>query len=137
MALTYLVDTSVLTRLANPKVRALVEPLALAGSVSRCSISSLEIGAQAKNERTWDELLGSLRIFETREMGEAELRRASQVQRLLAESGLRGRKVPSLLVAATAEAAGMTVLHYDRDFEVIARVTGQPHRWVVPNGSLG
>jgi hypothetical protein len=33
--------------------------------------------------------------------------------------------VPDLLVAATAELAGLTVLHVDKDFELIAGVTGQ------------
>ncbi|MBI2219151.1 MAG: PIN domain-containing protein [Candidatus Rokubacteria bacterium] len=64
------------------------------------------------------------------------LRRARQVQRLLAARGLRGRKVPDLLVAAAAEANGLAVLHYDADFDLIARVTGQPCAWIVPAGSI-
>ena len=39
------------------------------------------------------------------------------------------------MIAATAERYGATVLHYDADFDVIAEVTGQPVRWVVPRGS--
>jgi predicted nucleic acid-binding protein len=31
-----------------------------------------------------------------------------------------------LRIAATAELAGLTILHLDKDFEVIAQVTGQP-----------
>jgi predicted nucleic acid-binding protein len=34
--------------------------------------------------------------------------------------------IPDLIIAATAELAGLTVLHLDKDFEVIAQVTGQP-----------
>lgn len=34
--------------------------------------------------------------------------------------------MPDLIIAATAELAGLTVLHLDQDFEVIAQVTGQP-----------
>jgi predicted nucleic acid-binding protein len=41
-----------------------------------------------------------------------------------------------LIIAAAAEAAGLTVLHYDHDFEHIASVTGQPTEWVSPAGSL-
>jgi hypothetical protein len=41
-----------------------------------------------------------------------------------------------LLIAAAAEAAGLIVLHYDQDYDVIARVTGQPVEWVVPRGSV-
>lgn len=38
------------------------------------------------------------------------------------------------LIAATAERYGVTVLHYDGDFDTIAAVTDQPVRWVVPPG---
>lgn len=41
-----------------------------------------------------------------------------------------------LLVAATAELRGLTVLHYGNDFETIASVTGRPTRWLMPQGSL-
>jgi predicted nucleic acid-binding protein len=40
------------------------------------------------------------------------------------------------LGAATAELRGLTVLHYDKDFETIASVTGQPTQWLAPPGSL-
>jgi hypothetical protein len=41
-----------------------------------------------------------------------------------------------LLVAATAEAHGLTLLHYDADFQTIAEVTGQPVRWVAGPGAV-
>jgi predicted nucleic acid-binding protein len=40
-----------------------------------------------------------------------------------------------LLIAATAERHGVTVLHYDADYDLIAEVTGQLTQWVVPRGS--
>lgn len=50
-----------------------------------------------------------------------------EVQGLLAQRGHhRAAKVPDLMIAAVAELAGYTVLHLDRDFELIAEVTGQP-----------
>ena len=53
--------------------------------------------------------------------------RALDVQLRLAEQGHhRAASVPDLLVAATAELTGLTVLHVDRDFDLIATVTGQP-----------
>lgn len=53
--------------------------------------------------------------------------RAVAVQRLLAEQGHhRAVAVPDLLVAATAELTGLTVLHIDKDFDLVAAVTGQP-----------
>jgi len=44
--------------------------------------------------------------------------------------------VPDLLIAATAELAGLELLHYDRHFELIAEITGQPVRALAPLGSL-
>lgn len=48
----------------------------------------------------------------------------------------RSAGVADLLVAAIAELEGLTVLHYDADFDVIAEVTGQPTEWVVPRGTV-
>ena len=45
-------------------------------------------------------------------------------------------KLPDYLIAAAAEAAGLSVLHYDADYEAIAVATGQRHEWLVPRGSL-
>jgi len=58
------------------------------------------------------------------------------VQRQLADRELPGRKVPDLLIAAAAEAHGLTVVHYDGDFEHIASITGQSNAWIVPAGSI-
>lgn len=52
--------------------------------------------------------------------------RAVEVQGLLADRGQhRAPAVPDLLIAATAELAGLAVLHLDKDYELIASVTGQ------------
>lgn len=52
--------------------------------------------------------------------------RAEEVQMLLADRGQhRAPSIPDLLIAATAEKAGLTVLAVDKDFELVARVTGQ------------
>jgi predicted nucleic acid-binding protein len=49
------------------------------------------------------------------------------VQLLLADRGQhRAPSIPDLLVAAAAELSGLTVLALDKDFELIARITGQP-----------
>ena len=78
----------------------------------------------------------ALSAFALVETDAAHVRRARQGQRMLASRGLRGRKVPDLLVAAAAEEAGLTVLHYDADFDFISRATGQPCEWVVPAGTI-
>lgn len=54
--------------------------------------------------------------------------RAVSVQSALAERGQhRAPSIPDLLIAATAELAELTVLHLDKDFELIGALTGQPH----------
>lgn len=136
MALTHLVDTSVLTRLSKAAVRAVVEPLANAGRLGRTELSDLEVGYSARNAREWDRLVGPLDILTPVETEPEHLARAKQVQRHLASKGQRGRKVPDLLIAAAAEANRLTVLHYDQDFDLIAGVTGQRCEWVVPAGSV-
>jgi predicted nucleic acid-binding protein len=40
-----------------------------------------------------------------------------------------------LLIAATAQRHGATMLHYDGDFDMITAITGQATAWVVPAGS--
>jgi predicted nucleic acid-binding protein len=71
------------------------------------------------------------------EVGEAGIERSIEIQTALARKGQhRGVTIPDLLIAAAAEAAGLTVLHYDSDFDAIAGITGQPAEWVVPQGSV-
>ena len=72
-------------------------------------------------------------------IGDRVWRRATDVLQLLAEAGPlhhRSVPVPDLLIAAAAELAELPVLHYDRHFEIIAAVTGQPVHAIAPLGSL-
>jgi predicted nucleic acid-binding protein len=136
VALTHLVDTSVLTRLSHAAVRTALEPLTTGGRVARAGISDLEVGFSARNLGEWTRLAAALAAFPLIETEAVHLRRARQVQRQLASRGLRGRKIPDLLIAAAAEESGLAVLHYDADFDLITGVTGQPCEWVVPAGSI-
>jgi predicted nucleic acid-binding protein len=107
-----------------------------AGELGRAGISDLEIGYSARNAAERDRLEEALCAFELVETTAEHVRRAKQVQRMLAAKHQRGRKVPDLLIAAAAELCGLTVLHYDSDFDRIASVTGQSCEWVVPAGSV-
>ena len=63
--------------------------------------------------------------------------RALAVHReLAAKSRHRHFRLPDLIIAATAEEHGATVLHYDADYDRIAEVTGQQVEWVAAKGSL-
>lgn len=136
MALTHLVDTSVLTRLARAEVRTAIQPRVERGELARAGISDLEVGYSARSASGWDRLAEALELFDLVETTADHVRRAKQVQRLLAGTDQRGRTVPDLLVAAAAEAEGLIVLHFDADFDRIAAVTGQRSEWVVPAGSI-
>ena len=134
--MTHLADTSVLTRLGIPGVRSVLEPLIGSGCIARAGITDLEVGFSARDAAEWDGLSAALSVMELVETTSTHVARARQVQRLLAERHLRGRKVPDLLIAAAAEEHGLTVMHYDADFDVIAGVTGQSAEWVVDRGSI-
>ena len=136
MALTHVIDTSVLKRVREPSVRAGVESLATAGDLGRVTICDLEVGYSARSAAEWDRLAAALDAFDRIETSSVHVSRALQVQRLLAARSQRGRKLPDLLVAAAAEELGVAVLHYDADFDHIARVTGQRCEWVVEAGSI-
>lgn len=99
-------------------------------------MTDLEIGYSARNPDEWDRLVVALGAFRRIDVEEHHFDRARQVQRELAARGLKGRKVPDLLIAAVAEATSLTVVHYDADFDHIATVTGQPTQWIVERGSI-
>lgn len=135
---TFLADTSALTRSdTRPQVRDVVEPLLFAGRIATCGIVDLELLFSAPSPATYVELATLLKAMPRVPVTESAVDRALAVQGLLAAtSAHRSVPLPDLLIAACAEAAGLTVLHYDADFDRIARLTGQPVQWVVPQGSV-
>ena len=132
---THLLDTSVLSRLHVPGVRGRLDVIP-AEDLARCTVTDLEIGFSARNTGEWDKLQSFLLTLAAVAVDDAVVHRAKVVQRALAERGLRGRKVPDLLIAAAAELSSQILLHYDADFEMIASVTGQAQDWVVGRGSI-
>jgi len=132
---SYLVDTSVLTRLGNDSVSQRLRDLA-SGGLHRATIVDLEIGFSARSSVEWDSLSAAVGAFDLVGTNEHHFQRARHVQRMLAGEGLKGRKIPDLLVAAVAESASLSVLHYDADFDHIASVTGQSVEWIVPRGTV-
>jgi predicted nucleic acid-binding protein len=135
---SFLVDKSALARqLTRAKVREALDPLVMEGKVAVCGVIELELLYSATSPANYRAYAKSLGAMPRAEVSEAVVRRALEVQGMLAErSQHRGVTLPDLLVAACAERAGLTVLHYDKDFERIAKLTGQPMQWVVPRGSV-
>ncbi|MER7014646.1 PIN domain nuclease [Saccharopolyspora sp. NPDC000359] len=136
MALRYLADTSVLSRLGKEPVRKIVGELARSHALARCAVTDLELGYSARNSAEWDAIQRAVAVCPLIEVEHADFVRARGVQRALSAQGLRGRKIPDLLIAAVAERSSLTVLHHDQDYELIAEMTGQPVEWVVERGSI-
>lgn len=134
-----LVDTSALVRLlrAGDAADAWRSQIS-AGLVALCSVVELELMWTARNAA--DRALRQRRLQESFTWVPTPNRvfeRALAVQGLLTDRGQhRSAGALDLLVAATAELSALTLLHYDRDFETVAEVTGQPTRWVAPPGSI-
>ncbi len=124
----WLIDKSALVRVA-----ASADAEDWAGRIERglvriSTVTRLEVGysartGQALRDATRRPPLSSMPVeYQTPVIED----RAVQVQMLLADRGQhRAASIPDLLVAATAEIVGLTLLHVDKDFELIASVTGQ------------
>lgn len=134
----YLADKSALARLHLPAVREELEPLMMRALVGICGVTELEMLYSARNiqerARMKEQLEASLERIDT---PEDIWERASEIQEALTEQARHlSASIAGLLVAATARASGLEVLHYDRDFDTIARYTEQPTRWIVPAGTV-
>jgi predicted nucleic acid-binding protein len=102
-----------------------------------CDLVVLELTRLAPNEERAREVAERLDTFDSVPMSSELWDRAREVQLLLAADGDHRRVPPAdLLLAAAAEAAGVPLVHYDRDYERVATVTALQHRWMVADGSL-
>jgi predicted nucleic acid-binding protein len=132
----YLVDTSVFARLTKPAVAAASVPLAAGRQVALSNPVAFELGYAARNPDDYREVADRLQSFPAVPTTDADHERALEIQAALAvHSQHRALSLVDALVAATAEARGLTVLHYDGDFELVAQITGQPQEWIVPRGT--
>ena len=99
----------------------------------------LELLWETQDPLAFDRRRNRLEALEEIPIDERVWRRATDVfERLGADGPLHHRrvKIPDLVIAAAAEIAEVPLAHYDRDFELIAEVTGQPVRAIAPLGSL-
>ncbi|HEU4947729.1 MAG TPA: PIN domain nuclease [Kribbella sp.] len=134
---TYLIDKSALARLAVGDVAAVLRGLVESGLTATAGMVTLEMLYSARNGDDHGRILAGMQAHEWLYIEDEDFGRAIEVQRQLAASGRhRAVSLADLLIAAVAERHGVTVLHYDADFDLISEVTGQPTRWVVPRGSI-
>lgn len=106
--------------------------------VGICGVTKLEMLCSARNiqerARMKEQLEASM---DQVDMPGDIWEQAAEIQEALTEQAQhRSASIPDLIVAATARTRGLEILHYDRDFETIARYTEHPARWVVPPGTV-
>lgn len=138
MPATYLADTSVIARGKRQPVHDRIAPLIEGGQLVMCGVVELELLFSARGFRELTEARARrVAAIALVDMDQADFDRATQVMTELAKRGKhRTAGIADLLVAACAERSGLTLLHYDSDFDTIGAVTGQPTEWVVPRGSV-
>ncbi len=135
----FCVDTSAWHHAANPEVAREWYRCLERDQLGICDQVRLEILWSARSAGDYEALaeeLSALRVIPT---DASTFQRALEIQRRLARVGglhHRSVKIADLVIAAAAEAAAATVLHYDADFERIAEITGQPVQWIAVRGSL-
>ncbi len=137
MKARYLIDKSALARMTHAPVRKRLAPLIEAGEAASCAVIDLEVLYSARNFKEHQKIRQRRALaYESVPVTAETLERAIEIQGELAKTGRHRVPIPDLLIAAAAEAAGLVILHYDSDYEVIAEVTKQAVEWVVKRGSV-
>lgn len=125
---TWLIDKSAYVRLAeSPDVETWIHRIER-GLVRISTVTRLEIGYSFRTATQARTEIGSppLSLMPVEYLTPAVEDRAVELQLLLAERGRhRAPSIPDVLIAATAEMAGLTVLAVDKDFDLIAEISGQ------------
>jgi hypothetical protein len=102
-----------------------------------CDLVVLELVRLAPNESRAGEVEERLDAFESIDMGVSLWRSTRKLQALLSKSGDHRRVPPvDLLIGAAAEQANVPIVHYDRDYERLAKVGKLQQHWFVPDGTL-
>jgi predicted nucleic acid-binding protein len=128
MAMTWLIDKSAYARLTTCRDAQKWADRIERGLVRISTVTRLEIGFSFQNvdAARRETVFPPLASMPLEYLTPAMERRGVEVQMALTARGQhRAASVPDLLIAATAELAKLTVLHVDKDFDLIAAVTGQ------------
>ncbi len=125
----WLVDKSALVRLGESPDTVQWAQRIQRGLVRITTVTRLEVGYSARSGQDARSMFARppLSAMTVEYLTPAIEDRAVEVQLLLAGQGQhRAPSIPDVIIAAAAELAGLTVLHLDKDFELIAGITGQP-----------
>jgi predicted nucleic acid-binding protein len=139
---TELADTSAWAwsrRRGYPELRRAFDEALVDGELATCDMVRLELLHSARSAAEFAAIREELAALPDCPIDKEQWSRALWVyEQLSAVGGTAQRSVkhPDLLIAAAAEAAETPVVHYDEDYDRIARITGQPTRWLAPKGTL-
>ncbi len=143
MSARYLADTSAWSvaqrKKAPPRLREVFGDLLRRGEIAMCGAVQWELLHSTNNAGEYEVRRQDLDALEQVAFNDDDWQRVFDVSLLLAKKGgslHRAPKLPDAIVAAAAERRGLIVLHYDKDFDLIADVTGQPCEWIAPKGTL-
>jgi predicted nucleic acid-binding protein len=140
MALTarFLIDTSAAARMGQPVVAERLGPLIEAGLVATCAVLDAEAFYSARTPAEFETLRRDRRAaYEYVPTDDEHWQNALDAQFHLARTGRhRSVGIADLLTAVLAQSNGLTVLHYDSDFETAATVLEFQHGWVAAPGAL-
>jgi predicted nucleic acid-binding protein len=131
-----LADTSVWARSRKPELAWFAAALE-DGRIAVCDQVVMELLWSARDVTDFRTTEAALLACPWFPVEPADWDEARRVFRELAARGPlhhRQVKIPDLLIAAVAARNGLTVVHYDGDFEIIASITGQPTRWAAARG---
>ncbi|MEU8525074.1 MULTISPECIES: PIN domain nuclease [Streptomyces] len=132
----FLADKSALARWNQTAVAAVLDDLDERGLLAICAPVEWEMVYSARNKAESERIRLLLYGFDLLPVPDEVWDRTLEVQREALSRGVhRSLSMADLLIAATAERHGATVLHYDDDYDAIASITGQATRWVVGPGT--
>lgn len=124
---------------SDAAVRAEFDELVAEGLIASCAQVDLELLYTTQDADDFARRRQQLYSLRHCRITDEVWARATDVFELLARQGpLHHRQVKpaDLVIAAAAELTGIGVVHYDRDYDAIAAVTGQPVRWLAPRRTL-
>jgi predicted nucleic acid-binding protein len=134
---SFLVDKSAwVQRVHSDAARTRIDELRAGKRLYLCAVTVAELLYSSRNASEMQADHGALRLLGTVHITPQAEEQVARTMKLFAAKGQhRAPSIADLFVAAVAKVNNMTVLHYDKDFELIANATGQSHEWIIPRGT--
>ena len=138
MIARFLIDTSAAARMRLVPVAERLEPLITGGLVATCATLDAEALYSARSPAEYEQVRADRRdAYDYLPTEDGHWQRAFDTQRVLARTGRhRAVGIADLLTAVLAAEHGLTIVHYDADFEIAAEILPIEHRWVLPQGTV-